>query len=1209
LRAALFIVSPASPRDLCNSFDNPAFQWRPAMPRRIERCLMQWRSFCHAHPRHLALFVSALLFSGSIAAASARSISSAVGEAHPAQREATAQEVRVLEPGKPLERALAGGETHAYRLTLTSGQHLLAVVEQRGIDVVVAVLEPDGKQVANVDSPSRTQGPEPISVVAKVSGDYRLEVRAAEKDAAAGRYEVRIAELREAMPKDRSRVAAQAVLTEGRQLYAQGTAEARRQVIEKYAAALPLWREAGDRRGEAETLIGSGWVYYELGERQKAIECYHQALPLWREVGAREGEAVTLNRLGIAYTLSDEREKALDYLGQALSIFRAVGDRRAEADVLSGIGSLYNRWNEPPKAIEYHHQVLRLRRATGDRWGEAITLNNIGVAYGNLGDRQKALDYFQQALPLYRAVGNRRSEAYTLHSIAAVHLDRGEYQKSLDYLSQALPIRRATGDKFGEALTLQEIGIAYRWLGEPQRALDYGHQALALFRTANNRREEARTLTALGLIYSDLGERQQALDSLNQALLLSQAVGNRRGEATTLHNLGLVHGSLGDRQKALDYFQQALPLDRATGDRFREAKTLSNLGTAYYELGEKQKALDYYQQALPLHRALGDRIWEAHTLTKIARAHRDRGNLSEARAQLESALAIVESVRSGIASQQLRTSFFAVRQNDHEFYIDLLMRLHQEQPAAGYDRLALQASERARARSLLETLTEAQADIRQGVDLALLERERSLQQLLNGKAERLTRLLSGQATEEQKASASKELESLIAQHQEVQAQIRQSSPRYAALTQPQPLSAQEIQQQALDSDTLLLEYALGEERSFVWAVTPTSIASFELPRRAEIEAAAKRVYELMTKSNERAVMGQVELAAAALGQMLLGPVASRLGRKRLLIVADGALQYVPFAALPLPATGGLGDGGTGRQNSSRPVARSPRRPVALTPLIAEHEIISLPSASVLAVLRRELAGRQPAAKEVAVLADPVFDPQDERLTAVVAKAEKKTDEQAASAAAERSLKEMERSASESGGFGFARLRFTRQEAEQIASLAPAEKSLKAVDFLASRATATSPQLSQYRIVHFATHGLLNSKHPELSGLVLSLFDEAGRPQDGFLRAHEVYNLRLPAELVVLSGCQTALGKEIRGEGLVSLTRGFMYAGAARVVVSLWKVSDEATAELMKRFYQGMLRDRLRPAAALRAAQVAMRREGRWAAPYYWAAFVLQGEWK
>jgi CHAT domain-containing protein len=262
---------------------------------------------------------------------------------------------------------------------------------------------------------------------------------------------------------------------------------------------------------------------------------------------------------------------------------------------------------------------------------------------------------------------------------------------------------------------------------------------------------------------------------------------------------------------------------------------------------------------------------------------------------------------------------------------------------------------------------------------------------------------------------------------------------------------------------------------------------------------------------------------------------------------------------------------------------------------------------VLAVLRQELAGRAPAEKTIAVLADPVFQSDDARVKS--SKTETKKTPSASSETRLIGASDVVRSARESGLVNFERLRYTRREAETILALARSEKNLEALDFAASRATATSAKVSQCRIVHLATHGLLNSQHPELSGVVLSLVDEQGQPQDGFLRAHDVYNLKLGADLVVLSACQTALGQEIKGEGLVGLVRGFMYAGAARVVASIWDVKDEATAELMKRFYQGMLKERLPPAAALRAAQVSLWKEKRWEAPHYWAGFVLQGEWK
>jgi CHAT domain-containing protein len=384
------------------------------------------------------------------------------------------------------------------------------------------------------------------------------------------------------------------------------------------------------------------------------------------------------------------------------------------------------------------------------------------------------------------------------------------------------------------------------------------------------------------------------------------------------------------------------------------------------------------------------------------------------------------------------------------------------------------------------------------------------------------------------------------------------------------------------------------------------------------------VYDLLTARNQskpNETAGQkgarfeqadqeLSLVAATLSQWLLGPAAELLGNKRLVIVSDGALQYIPFGALPVPdSLLSVARGQSSESTIIKPQATDYRL------LTIDHEIVSIPSASVLAVLRRELAARQSAGKTVAVLADPVFTSDDPRVKHDKNKVTQKArtdstllaDAPAWKSSFLRSAKEI---GATNSSEGLPRLFFSRREAEGILKLVPAGKGMKAVDFAANRATATSAELSWYRVVHFAAHGLLNSTHPELSGIVLSLVDEQGKPQDGFLRLHEIYNLNLPADLVVLSACQTALGKEIRGEGLVGLTRGFMYAGVARVAASLWKVDDRATAELMRRFYEGMLGGKkLRPAAALRAAQASLWKEERWRSPYYWAAFVLQGEWR
>ncbi len=996
--------------------------------------------------------------------------------------------------------------------------------------------------------------------------------------------------------QDGRAIEAEKAFAEGEQLRREETAAARRKAIEKYKQALSLWRAAGERRNEARALNNLGLVYQELSEYQKAQEHYNLALTLFHAAGDKQGEAETLSNLGMLCDSTGDRRKALDYFNQALSLQRETGARGGEANTLYNIGLAYDNLSEREKALDYYKQALALFRLTGNQGGEADALTGLGGVYNDLGEKQKALELFNQALALNRATGARSSEAVTLDNIGSLYDSQGAYQKALDYYDQALLLRRATDDRIGEGATLNNIGVLYWRLGEPQRALDYYRQALPLRRSTQDRGGEAVTLSNIGLAYRSLDDQAGALDHFNQALRIGREIEDRASVSTTLHNIALIHEAAGEREKALDYFRQTLQIDRETGARRVLAHALSNTGRVYGDLKQYAKAAEHFNEALALSRAVGDREVEIATLHGLARIERDQGKLDEAQARIEEALEIVESLRAGVDAESLRASYLAGKQSLYEFYADLLMQRDRHQSGQGYEARALQVVERARARSLLDMLGQSRAEIRRGIAPQLLEQENSVRNQLTNGLDQLTRLLGDKPAAEQKAEAERRVNLLIERYRNVQTEIRRTSPQYAALTQPRPLTVAEIQKQALDDDSLLLEYALGEKRSYLWVVSTSSVSSFQLPPRAEIETAARKVYDLLITqpAGQGPLDAQLNSQAAALSRILLGPASSQFGTRRLVIVAPGALAYLPFAALPVPTTGD-------------------RSPDNYQPLIAEHEVVNLPSASVLSVIRRETSGRQAAAKSVAVVADPVFEAKDARVALARSKSSTKERQIAGAEAAPtgelgaltRSIRTMNLSNDRAG---LTRLLFSREEAEAVYSLVSGEAGFKATDFKANRATVTSDELSQYRIVHFATHSLLNSGHPELSGLVFSLIDETGKPQDGFLRLHEIYNLRLPAELVVLSACQTGLGKEIKGEGLVGLTRGFMYAGAPRVVASLWRVDDAATAELMKRFYRGMLKNGLRPAAALRAAQLEMMKRPAWRTPYFWAAFVLQGEW-
>lgn len=1096
-----------------------------------------------------------------------------------------------LELGKPVIQVLDANQTHVYQIAIASGQFLRVIVDQKDFSLAVTLFDSDGTKILERDNPNIKLGPEILSFVTEKAGRYRLEIRSSESGAR-GRYDVVIESLRVANQTDKTRVTAEKSFLEGENLSAQATKEGFLGAIQKYEEALALLQGVGERYSEAVVLYSIGKAFDKTGEKRKALDYYRKALSLFQTAGSWDEIFKDLNGL---YLLMGGKQKAFDYLVEALPLVRAMRNERLEAILLVGVAKVCDDMQAEAKAVDYYAQALSLFRITGKRGAEAFTLTEIGDSDLSYDDKKKALNYLQQALMLAQGASDPALEVSLITGMGYLNLLLGETQKALEQFQQTLPLWRALKDKNGEAHAFRFIGDIYLLLGETALAQDYFEKSLALFRAVEDRRAEAYALNNLGSIRNHLGETAKALDYYQQSLKLFRAAGDKHGEASALGLIGNAHLQMGQLQNALEQFKQALTLWRALGFREGEAAELLDLGFIYYSLGDQQQALDHFNQALSLFRLLGIPHGEANALYGLARVTRARGNLEAARANIEAALNIAESLRVKIASSEFRASYFASYQHFYELYINLLMQLHEAQPAQGFDALALKTNERARARSLLETIAESRADIRQGVDPALLERERGLQNQLNAKERGRSRVRGTQQTE----VIEKEIRALTIEYQELQAQIKIKSPRYAALTQPQTLSLKEIQQ-LMDQDTLLIEYSLGKELSYLWLVSQSSIKSFRLPKRAEIETAARRFYEAL---KDEAAADKVDKAAIDLSRIALEPIASELGDKRLLIVADGALQYIPFAALSVASS---------KDNNSGQRTTDNRQP-----LIINHEIVYLPSASLLTVLRSETAERKTPPKTLAVLADPVFTVDDPRVKRDKVETEtKKTAQRAAKSSTISLLKRAIRDvgASDAGDASYIdvklpRLPGARREAQTILALVPETERMQALDFNASRATATSQELGQYRIVHFATHGILDSEHPELSGIILSLVDEQGKPQDGFLRLHEIFNLKLPAELIVLSACQTGLGKEIKGEGLIGLTRGFMYAGAMRVTTSLWEVDDKATSELMKRFYQEMLGEKkLKPAAALREAQIAMWKTKRWNAPYYWSAFVIQGEW-
>ena len=963
------------------------------------------------------------------------------------------------------------------------------------------------------------------------------------------------------------RLVASAIVGLGRSVDALGDG---RRAVALFQRAVDLSHALQDAENEAWALNYGALVYDRLGDRTTALAWLTRARPLARATPSSRVDAITLNNLGLVYYNTGDRVQALAYYTEALDKHRALGNARGEANTLANIGTLYDALGDKDKALDYLTRALPLRISLGDPRDAANTLNNIGAVYYSIDDFPQALDYYARALVEWRRAGDRSGEAATLHNIANAHENVGDIQTALDFYRQALPLHRAASYRIGEANTLNNIGRLYANLGDPDQALAYFLQALPIHQAVGNRSAEAAVLTNIGVAYAALGDPHKALPFHERALPIRRAVGDRAGEAATLVDIGRLQASLGHREDARDFYTRALALYTVVGTPRGEGLAMTHLGLLNASTGDNADAILLFDKAAALFGAAGDRASEAYALYGRAASERTLARLDAARTDIDAAMTMVESLRTKMASPDLRSAYFASVRPYYELAIDLRMRLDRERPGRGYDAEALQTSERAHARELLDLLTESQGDIREGVEPALLARELAARHLLNARAARQARVLGGQTSSADPVALAKQLATAEAELDEAQAAIRVHSPRYAALTHPSPLTLAEMQTQ-LDADTLLLEYAEGDDSSYLWVVATDGVASYRLPPRARIDSAARAFYDQLRNPDASAAARHA--SGEALAALVLAPAAPLLAHHRLVIVADGALQYVPFGALPAPGS-----------------------PTAV-PLVVDHEMVSLASLSALAVLRAGVAARMRAPRTLAIIADPVFSANDTRVVASAVPATTPT---------------VTRSADDGwdSDFHLSRLIGSRREAAALMQLVRAGERTQTFDFDANRQAATSAALGQYRIVHFATHGLLNTRHPELSGIVLSLVDRRGAPVDGFLRLHDIFNLHLPADLVVLSACQTALGRDVRGEGLVGLTSGFMYAGAARVVASAWKVDDRATAELMRRFYAAMFGARhFAPSAALRQAQLSLQREPAWSSPYYWAAFTLQGEWR
>lgn len=833
-------------------------------------------------------------------------------------------------------------------------------------------------------------------------------------------------------------------------------------------------------------------------------------------------------------------------------------------------------------ALSTAQEALALFQSANDNVGIAQAYAQIGRCHLAQSNLAEATENYNLALQRWQAQGDVKEQAGALIDLAYIELRKGEWSNALGYFGQAQPLAQNDRDKLG--LIASGMGYLFNENGVFETGLVQYERALAYYRDEQNVRGIYRTILDLGYTQFLQGNYSASLSHLNEALTHFEP--SSPLDAAECHeNIGRVHIALGQYAVALQHLETALAQYESAGNPIEAERVRTLIGQAYEQQGLFDHARPNYLQALDVFRKLKDRISEAGVYFSLGRLELKAGRLEEAEAYLKRSLENTEDIRTISTGRDLTTAYSASVHERYEAYVACLIRKSKSRDAQPLIESAFAASELSRARSLASLLRDTQTNLLTRVDPQLAAKEKTLRQAIRAKIDHRIELLSAKTLNERDLNeAETTLTRLRTEHEQVYAELRKLNPAYGEITQPVALSLQQIQNEIENDQTAVLEYLLGDYGSYAWVVTRNDIKLVELKDEATITSAVQNVYNLLATRPRKDTDTETQLtkAIADLSALVITPLADQLTAQRLIVVADGALNYVPFQLLTSPAN--------------------------QQPLIADHEIVNAPSASILSQLNREKVARPAPEKTLIAFGYPAFASNYAELKGT------KSNELVAQAGADDknrsdyTMRDIEVQGDLIDIEHVQPLQFSRDELEKLKDIG-GPSSAVVTGFDASRETFQHTDFSKVAILHIATHGFLYPSRPESSGFILSTVDPEGRTQKGFITVRDIFGLQAPVDLVVLSACRTGLGKDVRGEGLIGLTRGFMYAGASSVAATLWNVDDEVTAELMKLFYANMLERGMAPAAALRAAQNTIRQQPQWRSPHYWAGFTFQGEYK
>lgn len=925
--------------------------------------------------------------------------------------------------------------------------------------------------------------------------------------------------------------------------------------------ALKMHDQMNDRREAATDTTYIAIAYERQGDYEKAMSLSEKALAVHTELQNKELISRTLENIANIQYRRAEYDQSIDYFLKALSIAKEIGNKDLTEIILTNLSPVYWVKRDFDKAMQTSEEAEKIAEELGDEESAAIILGNRAIIYGDRGDYARELNEKLRVLAMFQRTGNQQHEANSYQNLGGSYIAMGNFGKAQEAYQKSLDLAEKIGDKPLMGVVLTNMAELHLEMGSYDIASDDAQRSLKVMRAVGEQREVASALEMLGMIHTATGNYSAALKTFKEVLSMGEDLKDQSKIASSQYQIGVIQAKLGNYDQALANYAKALALWQSSDIKPFMGKCYMMIGSAYHSKKDTAQASNAFAKSIELLKETGqqDVLWRA--IYNKSLVDRDTGNLAEAISSMKESVDVLDQVRAQVFLPEQKTMFLEDRLDVYEDLIRLLINSQNIADAFDY-------AQKSKARAFLDLLSEAHIDPQQNLSNENYEEKKHLQaEMMNLNQSIKEEYENEKLNQSAIGQLQKERNRLDDQYLNLMVKIRQENPRYAGLQYPEPLKLADAQK-LIDKDSVLMEYFVGKKESFCFVITADDSKAFSLPNEKNLNEQIRLITEAIQKPDPiwettSGMYRQYATTARLLYKKLLEPAGVSLKKKRLIIAPDGMLGYLPFESL-------LTSGGDFKQIDFS----------KLSYVGSNYEIQYVPSISVLAAIEQNRSTNvEDHRKAFIAFADPLSHP-----------------------GVPKNISQLNRSVRD-GSEPLEELPYAKTEVEEISKLYPKGSTTLLIGKDATEENAKQLDLQDYRIVHFASHGLIDEEHPQFSSLILN----SGGKEDGYLTMREVFDLKLNADLVVLSACKSGLGQRIRGEGVTGLSRSFFGAGASSVLVSLWNVYDRSTSDFMSSFYDQMEASKLNKAAALKAARRKMIANKKYSHPYYWSPFILIGE--